>query len=165
MACGAAALLAIPVLAGSALTATGVRAQDFTTGLHAYEAGDYATAFGNWWPLALKGNAKAQASLGLLYYSGKGAPRDYAKALLWFSRAAEAGQPTAQFFMGVLYYYGKGVPRNLGLAHAWCDIAVTYGYLDSLYCRDAIEPEMSEADKKISEKFTTRFNLTHKFKN
>jgi TPR repeat protein len=155
-------LLALPIVAPASTSAW---AQDFTTGLHAYEAGEYATAFGNWWPLALKGNAKAQASLGLLYYSGKGAPRDYAKALLWFSRAAEAGQPTAQFFMGVLHYYGKGVPKNLGLAHAWCDIAVTNGYMDSLFCRDAIEPEMSEADKKVSEKFTTQFNLTHDFKN
>lgn len=141
------------------------RGQDFRTGLHAFEAGDFATAFGNWWPLAIKGDARSQASLGLLYYSGKGAPLDYSKALLWFSRAAEAGQPTAQFFMGLLYYYGRGVKKDLGMAHAWCDIAVTYGYMDSLFCRDAIEIEMSPADKIVSDAFTSQFNATHAFRN
>ena len=141
------------------------RAQTFETGLEAFEAGDFATAFGNWWPLAIRGDAKAQASLGILYYSGKGAPLDYAKALLWFSRAAEAGQPTAQFFMGLLHYYGKGVKKDLGRAHAWCDIALTNGYMDSFFCRDAVELEMSQADKVASDKFVTEFNRTHKFRN
>ncbi len=154
-----AAMLLLSLQAGAA------RAQDFRTGLSAFEAGDFASAFGNWWPMALKGDAKSQASLGFLYYSGKGAPLDYSKALLWFSRAAEAGQPTAQFFMGLLYYYGRGVKKDLGLAHAWCDIAVTNGYMDSLFCRDAIEIEMSEADKIVSDKFTSQFNATHSFRN
>ena len=128
-------------------TGTCARAQNFVTGLDAYEAGNYSTAFGNWWPLAVKGHAKAQASLGLLYYSGKGAPRDYDKALHWFSRAAEKGQPTAQFFMGLLYLYGKGVKKDLGLAHAWCDIALTNGYMDSLFCRDALEEVAANAQR------------------
>ena len=162
LSCAAPALI---IVMAAILISPPVRAQNFTKGLDAYEAGDYSTAFGNWWPLAVKGNAKAQASLGLLYYSGKGAPLDYAKALHWFSRAAEVGQPTAQFFMGLLHYYGKGVKKDLGLAHAWCDIALTNGYMDSLFCRDAIEVEMSQKDKDVSEKFTTQFNLTHKFRN
>lgn len=160
-----ASLLAISFVFASLLLAPPAQAQSFSDGLDAYEAGNYPTAFGNWWPLAVKGHAKAQASLGLLYYSGKGAPRDYAKALHWFSIAAEKGQPTAQFFMGLLYLYGNGVKKDLGRAHAWCDIALTNGYMDSLFCRDAIEVMMSEQDKKNSEKFTTQFNLTHKFTN
>ncbi|MGE3248506.1 MAG: tetratricopeptide repeat protein [Beijerinckiaceae bacterium] len=158
-------MIALGIAAAVVAAHSPARAQDFTTGLHAYESGDYATAFGNWWPLALKGDAKAQASLGLLYYAGRAVPRDYSKALLWFSRAAEAGQPTAQFFMGLLYYFGKGVPKDLGRAHAWCDIAVTNGYMDSLFCRDAIEVEMTEADKKASDKFSSEFYSKHKFRN
>ena len=163
--CGAfvRALMFATVFAAGCFSSTTVRAQSFEAGLEAYEAGKYKQAFGNWWPLAIKGHAKSQASLGLLYYSGRGAPRDYAKALRWFSVAAEKGQPTAQFFMGLLYFYGKGVKKDLGRAHAWCDIALTNGYMDSLFCRDAIEVQMSEQDKKNSEEFTTRFNLTHKF--
>lgn len=142
-----------------------VRAQNFSTGLAAFEAGDYKTAFGNWWPLAIRGNAKAQASLGLLYYAGQGVKRDTKKSLLWFSRAAEAGQPTAQFFLGLQYFYGRGVKKDYAKAHAWCDIAMTNGYLDSLFCRDAAALEMSPADKKRSEAITTKFNNSHKFRN
>lgn len=158
-------LMVLCLAAMTGLTAAPARAQTFETGLEAFEAGDFAAAFGTWWPLAVKGDAKAQASLGMLYYSGKGAPLDYSKALLWFSRAAESGQPTAQFFMGLMHYYGKGVPKNLGLAHAWCDIALTNGYMDSFFCRDAVELEMSQKDKDASEKFVTQFNASHKFRN
>ncbi len=112
------ALMFAAVLAAGCFTSVAVQAQSFEAGLEAYEAGKYKEAFGNWWPLAIKGHAKSQASLGLLYYSGRGAPRDYAKALRWFSVSAEKGQPTAQFFMGLLYFYGKGVKKDLGRAHA-----------------------------------------------
>ena len=119
------------------------RGEDFGAGLSAFNAGDYATAFANWWPLAQRGDAKAQASLGFLYYSGKGVGRDDRQSLLWFNRAADAGQPTAQFFLGLQYFYGRGVPRDLAQAYSWCDIALSNGYTESLFCRDAIALEMS----------------------
>jgi TPR repeat protein len=141
------------------------RAADFETGLDAFNAGDYAAAFSNWWPLAERGDAKSQASLGFLYYSGKGVGRDDGKSLYWFSRAAEAGQPTAQFFLGLHYYYGRGVPRDLARAHSWCDIAMSNGYTDSLFCRDAIGLEMSADDERRSSELTAEFFRTHKFRN
>jgi len=52
------------------------RALDFETGLKAFDSGDYAEAFENWWTMARKGDAKSQASLGFLYYAGKGVRRD-----------------------------------------------------------------------------------------
>ena len=141
------------------------RAQNFETGLHAFNAGDYAAAFANWWPMALRGDARSQASLGFLYYAGKGVRRDDNRSLLWFSRAAEAGQPTAQFFMGLHYFYGRGVRRDLALAHSWCDIAMTNGYTESLFCRDAVELEMSAEDMRRSSLLTAEFFRTHEFRN
>jgi TPR repeat protein len=141
------------------------RAEDFSSGLEAFNAGNYAEAFANWWPMAQRGDAKSQASLGFLYYSGKGVRRDDQKALLWFSRAAEAGQPTAQFFLGLQYYYGRGVRRDLARAYSWCDIALTNGYSESLFCRDFVALEMSPEEKRQSTKFTTEFLRTHEFRN
>jgi TPR repeat protein len=147
------------------LTLPPARAADFESGLDAFNAGDYAAAFSSWWPLAERGDAKAQASLGFLYYSGKGVGRDDGKSLYWFGRAAEAGQPTAQFFLGLHYYYGRGVPRDLARAYSWCDIAMSNGYTDSLFCRDAIGLEMSADDARRSSEMTAEFFRTHKFRN
>jgi TPR repeat protein len=147
------------------LAPAAARAGDFENGLDAFNAGNYTDAFSSWWPLAQQGDARSQASLGFLYYSGKGVGRDDQKSLYWFTRAAEAGQPTAQFFLGLHYYYGRGVPRDLARAYSWCDIAMTNGYTDSLFCRDAISLEMSAEDKRRSAELTTQFLRTHPFRN
>lgn len=152
----AAAFFAVP---GSA------RAQNFAEGLHAFNAAKYDKAFGNWWPLAVRGHAKAQAALGFMYYSGKGVKLDDKKSMFWFSRAAEKGQPTAQFFMGLHYFYGRGVKKDLARAHAWCDIAMSNGYMNSLFCRDTIELEMTAAQKRRSDELQAEFHRTHKFTN
>lgn len=140
-------------------------AQDFHKGLDAFNAGRYGEAYTNWWPLALQGDAKSQASLGFLFYAGKGVPADDAQALVWFGKAAEAGQPTAQFFMGLHYYYGRGVPRDLARAYAWCDISLTNGYSEALFCRDNIALSLSAADLKRSTEFSSEFFRTHTFRN
>ncbi len=157
----------IPTLAIAwfAAAAVGANAQNFETGLDAFNAGDYTAAFANWGPMAMQGDAKSQASLGFLYYSGKGVQRDDEKSLLWFSRAAEAGQPTAQFFLGLQYFYGRGVRRDLARAYSWCDIALTNGYAESLFCRDAVALEMSSDDLQRSTALTAEFFRTHEFRN
>ncbi|HTB10297.1 MAG TPA: tetratricopeptide repeat protein [Bryobacteraceae bacterium] len=61
----------------------------FTLGKN-YEAGrsglkkDYAEAAGWYRKSAEQGNAYAQASLGILYHSGKGLPHDDLQAEMWF---------------------------------------------------------------------------------
>jgi TPR repeat protein len=147
------------------LGALPARAGDFEDGLEAYDAGNYAAAFASWWPLAQRGDAKAQASLGFLYYSGKGVRRDDQQSLLWFGRAAEAGQPTAQFFLGLHYFYGRGVRRDLARAHSWCDIALTNGYSESLFCRDTIALEMTPDDMRRSNELTAAFYRSKNYRN
>jgi TPR repeat protein len=158
-----AAIMLIAWLTGG--VAWSATAAGFENGLDAFNAGDYAQAFAIWWPLAKGGDAKSQASLGFLYYAGKGVRRDDEQSILWFRLAAEAGQPTAQYFLGLQYFYGRGVRRDLAQAYSWCDIALTNGYPPSLYCRDAVEPEMSSDDKRRSAAFTAEFFRTHEFRN
>jgi TPR repeat protein len=145
--------------------APAARAGAFEKGLDAFNSGDYAQAFAIWWPLARNGDAKSQASLGFMYYAGKGVGRDDEQSLQWFRLAADAGQPTAQYYLGVQYFYGRGVPRDLAQAYAWCDIALTNGYPPGLSCRDAAGLKMSAEDRQRSAALTTEFFRTHEFRN
>ena len=57
----------------------------------AYREKAYAKAAELWRPLAEKGDAEAQYSLGTLYAEGKGVEQNDATAFLWFQRAANQG--------------------------------------------------------------------------
>jgi len=54
---------------------------DFYDGLAAYDAGDYATAYQEWRPLAEQGYAPAQFNLGNMYNRGEGVPENAAEAV------------------------------------------------------------------------------------
>ena len=47
---------------------------DLKKGLSAFRSGNFVTAFGEWKPLADKGDPTAQNSLGIMYYYGFGIP-------------------------------------------------------------------------------------------
>jgi hypothetical protein len=158
------ALTALGALLALAIS-TAASADPFATALNAFNAADYTTAFSIWWPLARDGDPKSQASLGFMYYSGKGVRRDDQRALFWFRHAADSGQPTAQFFLGMQYFYGLGVPRDLAQAYSWCDIALTNGYSESLSCRDTVALQMSADDRRRAAQLTADFFRTHEFRN
>lgn len=46
---------------------------------------------------------------------------DYAKAIEYFTAAAELGLDSAQFNLGSLYYSGRGTPVDLGKARYWIE--------------------------------------------
>ncbi|MEK7760113.1 MAG: tetratricopeptide repeat protein [Nitrospirota bacterium] len=77
---------------------------------------------------ATQGVAEAQTNLGLLYYYGRGVPRDYKKAREWFEKAAAQGDADAQYNLGVLYDFGKGVPQDFSTARHWYEQAATQGH-------------------------------------
>ncbi len=108
-------------------------APDFDRGLSAYNRGDYATALGEWRPLAEQGNASAQVSLGAMYYGGQGVTRDDREAAKWYRRAAEQGQRDAQFRLAVMYDKGVGVPLNYAEAARWYHAAAIRGHAEAQY--------------------------------
>lgn len=64
---------------------------------------------------AKHGDAKAQFSLGEMYYIGDSVPQDYGEAVKWFRKAADQGYAEAQepqfvSTMGFMYDIGQGVP-------------------------------------------------------
>ena len=92
----------------------------------AYDRRDYAAAVQLCRPLAEKGDARAQLSLGGMYYNGQGVQQDYAEAAKWTRKAAEQGYAPAQADLGVLYWNGQGVPQDVVLAYMWLSLAAAH---------------------------------------
>ena len=89
----------------------------------AFDRQEYAAALQLCRPLAEQGDARAQTSLGGMYYNGQGVQRDYAEAAKWVRKAAEQGYAPAQADLGVMYWNGQGVPQDAVLAYMWLILA------------------------------------------
>lgn len=87
-------------------------ADDYDTGLEAFNTLDYESAHAIWLPLAEAGDANAQYGLGQMYGNGFGVMMDDAAALKWYGLAAEQGHGEAMFSLAVMHQNGWGVPLN-----------------------------------------------------
>jgi hypothetical protein len=88
---------------------------------------DYSTALRLIRPLAEKGDAAAQFSLGQMQANGQGVTQDYAEALKWYRMAADQGHPQAQSNLGLMYEKGRGVPQDYFQAVKWFRKAAEQG--------------------------------------
>ena len=70
-------------------------AELYRMGNKGYLSGNYAMALRYFRPLAKKGHKKAQKTIGWMYATGRGLPKDYVKAFAWLSVAVENGDRTA----------------------------------------------------------------------
>ena len=61
---------------------------------------------------ARKGNAAAQANLGVMYAYGWGGAVNYGSAIYWLKEAAKQGEPHALANLGTLYLNGWGVNQD-----------------------------------------------------
>jgi TPR repeat protein len=136
-------LLMALTMALSSMWSGPLSAQDFNKGLQAYLRGDFATVLQEWRPLAEKGDASAQFSLGVLYYNGRGVPQDYAEAVNWYRLAAEQGYADAQSNLGVMYANGRGFIQDFVKAHMWVNIAASLGTENAASIRDALAAKMT----------------------
>ena len=67
---------------------------------------------------AVRGNPAAQLWMGARYEGGKGVPRGYDAAVVWYRKAAVAGDNTAREGLARLYEQGLGVPQDKAAALA-----------------------------------------------
>lgn len=80
------------------------------------------------------GSAEGAHRLALVFAQGDGGtPRNDARAVELFTRAAEKGHQRAQLNLGTLYLRGQGVPRDLIQARAWLEKAAVDGDPYALY--------------------------------
>ena len=106
---------------------TAAHAGDLEAGLKALQRGDYTRALRELLPLAEQGNIVAQYNLGVMYFDGKGVPKDDTKAVKWYRLAAKQGDAEAQNNLGVMYANGEGVPKDDAQAYAWLNAAAEQG--------------------------------------
>src|SRR6266566_4597652 len=98
-------------------------ANALTRATAAYARGDYVGAVNVLTPLALRGDANAQAFLGFMYENGFGAPQAYDAAADLYIQAAIRGNPFGQGMLGLMYDKGHGVPQDFILAYKWLNLA------------------------------------------
>jgi len=80
------------------------------------------------------GSAEGNHRLGLINAQGlAGVPRNEAKAVELFEKAAAAGHTRAQINLGILYLRGQGVTRDLVQARAWLEKAAASDDAQALY--------------------------------
>ena len=101
---------------------------DFKAGGDAYKAGDYATAFEEFLPLAEGNDHRAMYALGSMYAAGHGVTMDLNEALKWFRKAASYGRPDAQYKIGVMYDRGLGLVRDYHKALSWYGKSAKSGF-------------------------------------
>ena len=64
-----------------------------------------------------QGLATAQATLGMIYFTGIGVPRDPKEAISWCSLASRQRLPLGMFYLGMAYSTGDGISRNNDFVH------------------------------------------------
>lgn len=133
----------------------------FRNGLSAFQTGSYDRARTLWGALAEAGDARAQAGLGYMYYTGRGVARDSARAAELFQQAAEKGEPTAQAFLAVMHFQADGLPRNLPLALMWLELAAAGGQPETFDLRGAIMQSMTQAEREESSRLLAQWRATH----
>ena len=107
--------------------------KEYTRGRMAFLFGQYEAAYKIWRPLAEAGYAKAQATVGWMYHTGKGAKKDYLKAFEWYKKAAKQNHAIAQNNLGVFYEQGLGVGKSAKSAAKWYREAAEWGYSYAQY--------------------------------
>ena len=97
---------------------------------------------------AKKGLARAQYNLGVCYYNGYGVPKDYSKAVYWYTKSAEQGDAYAQCNIGFCYKNGYGVPKDYNKAVYWYTKSAEQGNADAIEALKKLNRE-----KTMSEEF------------
>ncbi len=138
------------------------RLDGFNKGRMAYNKHDYETALREWQPLAERGNAEAQSSLGTIYYNGEGVKQDYNQALKWYSLAAHQGHPEAQYILAGMYTLGQGIQKNFIIAYMWLNLAILNGIELATSTRNHIATTMSPVQITEAEKLTQEWLFNYK---
>ncbi|MCG8491076.1 MAG: hypothetical protein MI743_05645 [Sneathiellales bacterium] len=133
----------------------------FEEAVEAYEAGDYKKAHDEWLPLAEDKDPAAMRNLGHLYRRGLGVEQDYAKALVWYKRAAEMGFDRAQANVGTMYLKGQGVPQDYVEAAEWFTKAARNGHTIAQYNLGVMH-EFGKGVEKSKTKALAWYNLAAK---
>ena len=101
---------------------------------------------------AEKGFATAQATLGMIYFTGIGVKKDSNLAIKWCSRAAREKLPLGMFYLGMAYSIGDSLERNDDYSLRWIrsaadrELVMAQLTLGMMYAKgDGIEKDLETA--------------------
>ena len=152
----------VPICVCVLLACVSLQAADFQTGMDAYRAGDFETAFREWSPLAEQGSAIAQFNLGLMFEQGKGRPVDLAVAAEWYLRAADGGFARAQFAIAEMYEAGRGLERDVVEAYKWFKLAAEQRYEGARKRRKKLADTMTSTEIALGEMWAREWKRVQK---
>ncbi|WP_288197146.1 peptidoglycan-binding protein [uncultured Pleomorphomonas sp.] len=92
---------------------------------------------------AAGGDPLAAVEVASRFADGRGVPQDFAAAVDWYRRAAEAGLAPAQYRLGSLYEKGTGTPRDAKTAAQWYAKAAALGNAKAMHNLAVINAEGS----------------------
>lgn len=102
---------------------------EFDSAMGLFNSGNYEKANELFQQLAIRGDARAQFTLALMYGSGQGVQEDHKQSVDWCKKAAEQGLVEAQNFLGKIYENGiGGVNQDYKQAVEWYRKAAFQGY-------------------------------------
>jgi TPR repeat protein len=67
-----------------------------------------------------------------MFTVGRGVKRNYATAIEWFTKAANAGYASGQFYLGDMFEKGRGVKRDKRTAVNWYKKAGDQGHQEAI---------------------------------
>ncbi len=105
----------------------------FAEAVALYQAGRYAEALQVARELALKGNAEAQAMMGVLLEHGRGTKKNLQEAASWYEKAARSGHVGAMFALAMMHLDGRLGKKDLGAAIRWAKKAAEKGHAAAAY--------------------------------
>ena len=78
--------------------------------------------------LIFAGHSSAQNMLGTLFFSGQGVPKDFARAEIWWRKAAEQDYAAAQYNLGGMYSRQLSTTLTRDEALQWLGQAAAQGH-------------------------------------
>ncbi len=93
----------------------------------------YNKAFPKFLWLALRGNAKAQTYIGVMFAKGEWIGKDYKQSVQWYQKAANQGYAVAQYNLAVKYDTGKGISKDKKQAVKWYKKSANQGSQSAQY--------------------------------
>lgn len=101
----------------------------------------------------------------MAYLWGTGVPKDYAKAAVWFQKAASQGLADAQHLLARMHYDGDGVPQDYITAYMWANLTTASGDQIPKDLRDELLQKLTPEQVAEGQKMTREWLAAHSPKN
>lgn len=115
---------------------------------------------------ALQNHSLAQFNMGVMCANGQGIPKDDAKALQWFQKAAGQGDCGAQFHLGNIHQRSSFGASTVNAtesrieAYKWFHLAAAQGYLGAQTAYETLTKSMSTTDVADGDRRATTFVIS-----